>query len=374
MFHAYAKLNRLIIALILLAAAMVATPPAPAAPASSPAPAAEPAAKLRAKAGAYYFDGWTGQTFHITDRLRTEFAAREPVWGWRDDSPDVMRRQIDYAADAGLAFFSFCWYYPEGAKKETPLNSALELYLKAPNRDRLQFCLLVANHGGYKIGPNEWDAVSRRWIELFKSPAHLKVGDKPLLIIFAPGELVKSFGSAKAVREAFTSLRAMAKAQGIPDVAIAACVRDSQYFKMLEECGYTLFTGYNYPGFGATGTEKKQPFAGMIEGHLKIWDNFVESPLPYIPAVTTGWDMRPWEPAANPPGSMYYPDRTPAEVGRFVSQAVAWLDRHPDKATPDRLIVLYAWNENGEGGYLTPTQSDGTAWLDAVKKALSGGR
>ncbi|MCX5683559.1 MAG: hypothetical protein NT049_07745, partial [Planctomycetota bacterium] len=189
-------------ALLGLVAGLLFAPPAPAADA--------PAAPVTA--GAYYFDGWTGQTHHITDRLKTEFAAREPVWGWRDDSPEVMRRQIDFAADHGLAFFSFCWYYPEGEKKETPLNNALSLYLAAPNRDRLKFCLLVANHGGYRIGPEDWDAVCARWIELFKHPAHLRVDGKPLLIIVSPGELPKEFGGAAAMRAAFTTLREKAKA------------------------------------------------------------------------------------------------------------------------------------------------------------------
>jgi len=53
--------------------------------------------------------------------------------------------------------------------------------------------------------------------------------------------------------------------------------------------------------------------------------------------------------------SVWYPDRTPKLVEEFVRAGVRWLDEHPDKATPQRLQLLYAWNENGEGGYLTPS-------------------
>ncbi|MCX5683450.1 MAG: glycoside hydrolase family 99-like domain-containing protein, partial [Planctomycetota bacterium] len=220
--------------------------------------------------------------------------------------------------------------------------------------------------------PKDWDAVCARWIELFKSPAHLRVDGKPLLIIFSPGEMPKEFGGTAGMRAAFTTLREKVKAAGLPGVTIAACVRDSKYFKYLQECGYDLFTGYNYPGIGAQGAEKRQAFASLIEGSQKIWDGFAaESPVPYIPAVTAGWDMRPWEDASKPPNSFYYPDRTPAEVGRFVARAVKWLDQHPDKATRERLLVIYAWNENGEGGYLTPTKAEGAAYLQAVKKALA---
>jgi hypothetical protein len=94
--------------------------------------------------------------------------------------------------------------------------------------------------------------------------------------------------------------------------------------------------------------------------------------MPYVPAVTTGWDMRPWEKPDLPAErqSVYYPDRTPQAVGQFVERAVNWLDRHPDRTLRERLVLLYAWNENGEGGYLTPTKADGDAYLKAVEAAV----
>jgi hypothetical protein len=59
--------------------------------------------------------------------LKTEFADRKPVWGWKDDTVEIMQRQIDYCADHGIAFWSFCWYYPEGETKTTPRNNALRI-------------------------------------------------------------------------------------------------------------------------------------------------------------------------------------------------------------------------------------------------------
>ncbi len=48
--------------------------------------------------------------------------------------------------------------------------------------------------------------------------------------------------------------------------------------------------------------------------------------------------------------SVWYPERTPKLMEEFVRAGVQWLDEHPDKATAQRLLLLYAWNENGEGG------------------------
>ena len=72
--------------------------------------------------------------------------------------------------------------------------------------------------------------------------------------------------------------------------------------------------------------------------------------------------------------SVWYPDRTPKLVEEFVRLGVRWLDKHPDKTTPQRLLLIYAWNENGEGGYLTPTEKDGTEYLKAVQRAITAER
>ncbi len=114
----------------------------------------------------------------------------------------------------------------------------------------------------------------------------------------------------------------------------------------------------------------------MIEGHEDIWNQFAQrNPLPYMPCVTTGWDKRPWEAPDLPPEKLavYYPDRTPPQVADFVTRAIRWLDGHPDKTPQERIVLLYAWNENGEGGFLTPTKSQGDAYLKAVAAALRAG-
>ena len=90
-----------------------------------------------------------------------------------------------------------------------------------------------------------------------------------------------------------------------------------------------------------------------------------------MPVATGGWDKRPWEDLANPKShEVYYPDRTPVQVAGFVSRAVKWMGLRPDKTPKERIPLLYAWNENGEGGYLTPTKSTGDADLRAAGQAL----
>jgi hypothetical protein len=45
------------------------------------------------------------------------------------------------------------------------------------------------------------------------------------------------------------------------------------------------------------------------------------------------------------------------------------MDENPTKTTKERIVLLYAWNENGEGGYLMPTKGDPNGeFLKAIKR------
>lgn len=334
------------------------------------------------KVGAYYFDGWTGKTdrWHLPERLINEFGYRKPVWGWVTSTPEIMRQQIDYASDYGLRFFAFCWYYPESADKHTPLNHALELFLQAPNQERMEFCLLVANHAGFRIGPEEWEDVCAYWVSLFKHPSYVRANGKPLLIMHSPHELDRLFGGPHGVRRAFDRLRETAMDAGLPGLAIAGCWTARNVSPTLTlpdqavESGYTFVAGYNMPHYCAWDWPKRaQPFQHLVDGHLKAWDILAGyTALPYIPVATLGWDMRPWEQPGIPEAeqTIYYPDRTPRHVEDMVRNAVHWVIKNPAKTARERIVLLYAWNEYGEGGYLTPTQQDGTAYLEAVQRGF----
>jgi hypothetical protein len=287
-----------------------------------------------------------------------------------------MQKQIDYCADHDIAFWAFDWYCSGGRNKTNPRNNALDLYLKAPNCQRLKFCILVVNDKSYNCGPTNWDAYCDGWVKLFRQPSHLRLDGQPLLIIYKPTELQKAFGSVEGVRKAFDSLRAKAKKAGLPGVSIAGCTNPKRPLNDLPRSGYTLLTGYNYSGGWMDGGGSK-PFRKLIEHGEETFSQFAEkTPLPYVPVITAGWDRRPWEKGKYPPEKMssWYSDRSPKLVEDFVRMGVRWLDKHPDKATSQRLLLIYAWNENGEGGYLTPTAKDGTEYLKAVQRAITGNR
>lgn len=332
------------------------------------------------KIGAYFYDGWSGHNRHANDPnqpwaknaprmltrlLAEDFSEREPVWGWRGDSQEIVEKQIDLAADHGLDYFLFCWYWRDtnGPINVTEIENApqhvsMNYYLKASNKNRLRFGLLVANHSGAEIkGADNWEEAARYWMQYFKDSQYVTVDGKPLVVIFNPADLDE---------KSISRMQNVAKESGFKGLSIAGCGTPEKLNN-----GFTHRTHYNIvPGYRA-GSEA-HPYSELVEAHQKQWSGSAKTP--YIPEVTVGWDKRPWEgpEGTNAPVGYYFVDRTPEQFEEFLRSAIVWMDENPELTTKERLVTLYAWNELGEGGYLVPTKGDPEAsYLKIVKKITS---
>lgn len=341
------------------------------------------AAEKSANVGVYYFDGWAGKnTFasnpahvwakgapsHLSKKLATDFSGREPLWGWRDDSQEIMDRQIELAAENGVSFFLFCWYWRDNngpinqkAIESDPLHTSLHLYLKSKNKNSLKYCLLVANHAGAEIkGDENWAEAVKYWTKYFSDPQYMRVDGKPLVIIFSGGQ--KSISDKQ-----IEIMRQTAKSLGFEKgIAIAGCNAPSRPFDI--STFYNIVPGYN------TGKSRERPYGDLISATKATWNSTHKKP--FIPVVTCGWDKRPWEGKSpeglwNTPLGDFYTGDTPQVFGKFFSDAVKWVNENPDKTVPEKIVLVYAWNELGEGGYLVPTKADPSAKkLKEIKKAV----
>jgi len=102
----------------------------------------------------HHSHGWTEWELlkHATPRFEGHRQPIIPEWSYFDEAdPAWMARQIDLAADHGITSFMFDWYYyNDGDFLERALH---EGFLKAPNRNRLKFALMWANHDWTDIQP-----------------------------------------------------------------------------------------------------------------------------------------------------------------------------------------------------------------------------
>jgi hypothetical protein len=334
----------------------------------------------KVKVGAWYFGGWSfpadqnGNTFHISPSLVSSFSNREPVWGWREDKAGVMTDQINYAADSGLSFWGFCWYentLVDDSKTMDNLNNALDLFLKAPNKSRLDFCLLSC----FPVSPVNWEKICDRTVPYFKESNYLKVDGKPVMVFFNTDEIIAGMNGIQKTREAIALYRKKARDIGAGEILIGARTGprplDLTFQNKYVECGFDFLTTYNNADDGKVNSGAND-YSRLLEGDIKSWTGIsAHSSLPFVPVVGAGYDMRPWamDHPAQPASDYWYTGVTPQKIAEHLRTGIQWVKAN-DKKVPGNLLFMYAWNENGEGAWLTPTKSEGNARLEAIKQVI----
>ena len=315
--------------------------------------------------GAYYFDGWAGSNpitneewainapTHLTKKLSYEYKSRQPVWGWRDDNIKIMERQIKLASSNGIDFFSFCWYWKNDNGRIDTLkiknHPSIELFKTAGNKHKMRFSLLIANHVGARIKTEkDWlDAVIFWAKHYFNDPQYLKIDGKPVVTIFASGEMNRFIPVIRQYVKEHTNF---------PDLFIISNKYDkpNSHFDML--------SWYNIRE-REPGHSEKRDYKVLIQYVEKSWA-VVGSNFCIAPCVMVNWDCRPWEIKTE---GLYYIGRTPDLFRKQLEAAFRFVVKRNQTY---RLVMVYAWNELGEGGYLIPTQEDKKAvYLKQVKKA-----
>lgn len=334
--------------------------------------------------GAYYFGGWQRSPNYHLDApysllLKPSYKNRKPLCGWFDDQQEVMDRELVWAARGDISFFAFLWYWPGAmGQEENKLNYPLGCYFNSKNKakDKIKFCIVYTNHDKFDILPGkEWDYYSHLWTEWMDRDDYLRISvnnnepTKPLFIIWSPQQFHdhwrKNRGGARA---ALDKLRVLAFNHGLPGLNIAGCGDPIASREIFENDGYDIITGYNFHWIGNMKVGRPGIYDSLALKHIPIWDSMTIISKAAIPVITSGWDLRPWPEAIKV--SSYYEDRSPKKYKHFCQITKKWIDKHENQVVRPKTVLIYAWNELGEGGYILPTVGDGYAFLDATKEVF----
>ena len=328
--------------------------------------------------GAYYFSGWAhGPNDHLSPLLTASpFRRFEPLIGWYDDSQHQVDQSIDQAANAGLTFFAFDWYDLARSLYATDrrLNDGLRFYLSSPKRTRLKFCIQFVDHAPFLPRARDWPQLVQTWLRYFAQPDYVRVGGKPLFIVFSPENMRLIFGSSANVHRALDYLRVQARRHGLPGITVAVVITVApngnpwNYGRLVPE-GYDVTTGYNYHHVGGEPHRVPIPYNRLVQNNEAMWDRVATHlPQPYIPVITLGWDQR--FSAREQETALVYTGRTPAAFTCYAAAARQWIDTHPQRTVRERIVLIYAWNEIGEGGALIPNRTDGYAYTNVVRRVF----
>jgi hypothetical protein len=377
MYHTQAGLLTPIIGLCLLAPAVNAVdrPPSsvPAGNESSGTQAAPPYL-----VGVYYFAGWWREqpnkyTINGQD-WRSRFPDRVPTLGEYNEQA-TMDQEILAAADHGVHFFQILWYPQPDPGKPDPqvqhLDVAVGHFMRSKNAGRMKFTVEYCNHDPFSLQREaDWEAACRIWCEAMRHPSYLRVDGRPVFKIHSIYHFLKQNGQDQAKVEArITAIRKAVQSAGLPDPIIGGGVPALGVPLPEAAKPYDFLVTYmDVPTLPKQ--EALYPYERLLEMAENAWELYAKhSSRPYIPYVPSGWDPRPWK---DPRASFELPSRKQWQTA--LEKAKAALDGHPRFGIPradgtvQKTLLIYAWNEFAEGGFLAPTRGQGTMKLEGIKQ------
>ena len=281
-----------------------------------------------------------------------------------DGSPqEIMDQEIDFAADAGLDYWAFLLY-----EETSSMSKALKQYLLSSKRNRINFCLIL--HNAFGVSAERWPAERDRAVALLKQPGYQTVlGGRPLVYALA-----LQYQGTFPTNRLMEFRRAAEKAHINPYFVLMGW-NPGQEFNSESSKGFAAVSSYAYGS--AQGTF--QQLAQSVENNY--WQNAAKANVPYVPLVTTGWDKRPrkdnpvsWEKDQDYHRQDLFPSTaTPQEIAAHLDRALTFVREH-SKICVANAVIIYAWNELDEGGWLMPTWTENgkpnTDRLDAIRKIL----
>jgi hypothetical protein len=312
--------------------------------------------------GAIRWDAWyTGTIMGATDEVAltpSQWHDRLPFYAVispdgstvqiRLDEQSQMDTEIAAAKAGGIDYWAFGYY-----GDTDPNSNALHKYLSSNYKNDVKYSLIIF--------PMVMDKAN--WLDTtvshFSDSQYVKVlGGRPLVYAFDAGGPITP--------ENIVDLRAAAVAQGLPNPYIVWMTWDVGDGQCTAH-GCDAISVYAMTPPGEAGTIV--PFSDLANKYLWYWNHAKTNSFKVVPSFGTGWDPRPryaYPPPWGIGGETATTVGTPSEIAQNLQTAADWIAANPS-AAESKTILIYAWNEFAEGGWLTPLLQSGTARLDALK-------
>jgi hypothetical protein len=317
-----------------------------------------------------------------------------------ENSPEVfqkaMEQEIEFAADAGIDYWAFGYHGP-GNGVRRGLHEAIEAYLASPQKAKVGFCPIVCCPGVAAVEYYEppsvrhteaeidasWDEWVADMVKLAKEPSHQRVlNGRPLVYLYQPRMLGEGnrqgkdlFAPAERIERCLRRLREAFIAAGVGNPYLVGMVQhhkpgwETLFDEGLVDC-VTLYH-QRYAGDNLQ--------YGTLWGHIRrstLEGTFKRPDLKVIPPTVSGANGMP---RYTGPGGAFpkwdWTEPAPGEIAAHLTGAFDYVAAHPEKCEANT-VIMYAWNEHSEGGFLCPTMGEApdykpvTRQLDEVSETL----
>ena len=306
--------------------------------------------------GAYFYPWWgPGREHWDGGYLGT------PTLGeYTSSDPEVINRQIDWAAGHGIDFFVASWW---GRNDFT--DNAIKAFTEAELADEIKFSIIYESTG--RLGMNENgeidldDPTAKQNLvsdftylakTFFENPNYLKIDERPVIILYLTrifvGDVAKTLSQARA---------AVMEATG-QDVFIIGEEVWWQEPDVPRLGNYDGITGYIMHSWEP---EILANFNEEVAAHFQTWASAAENAgIYFIPDVIPGFDDKGYDPSANTPP-------IPRSLELFEGQLVSALNLTVGSS---RMILITSWNEWHEYTSIEPADEYGFNYLDLLQTIL----
>lgn len=317
--------------------------------------------------GAIRWDGWYGEG-NVVKALEASLGQRkyhfrlpwfarvidEDKVSINGDSKAVFEQEIAYASQAGLKFWGFVDYWDEAPG----MSIALNRYLATNDKKGIRYCLVEEGSRLDKFGDDGWE----RLVEHFRHPDYQTVLDgRPLVFVF--GKPTK-LGKAE-----WDELKRKTIAEGLKAPYLVLMDEKAEADRVT--LGFDAVSKYAASGKGYT--TDPVSYAKLTSYHVRqeMWEKWKKEGTPCVTFATAGWDTRPRQerpppwcsrvtatPDPTPPAKQKplidNVTATPDELATHLRDVMEWTKANRE-INPTGIILVYAWNEHDEGGWLQPT-------------------
>ena len=267
---------------------------------------------------------------------------------FHERSQEEFDRELQYAIDAGIDYFSFVFYPDAEALKASPyeegrwenavfeLNRARLLYQSSELKNKIGMALIISASVHYE---RDFKEIARLTLE----PYYEKIDGRPIIYMFS------------YKREYVDGVR-----RAVKEIGGAEPLFFAMYGRVPENAELDFVDGLSSY---ASGICEIESYGQLLEGAIAENLNRAEKGMPTIPLFPIGWDPSPRIDKKSPWVSYrncsYAKAATPAELLDGGRRFAKWIKDTPSMSeTFCGHIMMFAWNEFEEGAWICPTYNE----------------
>lgn len=292
--------------------------------------------------------------FHATkslspEKYRTVTPFYADIYGsdkidYHSRSMEEYEREMQYAIDAGIDYFAYCWYGENPKKQATEWQNNLwelsygrKMHSKSALKEKLKMCAIIGvGAKAQELSEEEMKSLA----EEMKQDYYQKIEERPLVYIFDGYK-----------QETGKILKEMCRKCNTPEPYFVYMSNEIDKEEIKEDSDVGAISAYSFPKSAGNYDEFITYLIDDLEKRKKL-------NLKLIPQFSTGWNPNPRidnpVPWVGYDNLTYAPQATGEELKKGAERFAKWICDNKECNTTGHILV-FAWNEFEEGAHICPT-------------------